>query len=152
MLGQLEHYRKTAPFYHDTICLVQDCLLSDTQSIAELNVAGLAQTCHRLGIRFNYQLASELEFDFDPDLSAQEKVLQICESFGATEYINLPGGRTLYDEISFVRRGINLRFCELPPLKYDCQPYVFVPSLSIIDLLMWNPPRRIHDHLEEYVN
>lgn len=148
LLGQLEHYASAAPFYRDAVALVRECLDAGFERIAALNVAALANTCSRLGIRFDHRLASELGAGREPGTSAQEQVLRICERLGAKEYVNLPGGRALYSESAFARRGIALTFCEIPPLEYDCGPYGFVPDLSIIDLLMWNSPQRIAAHLQ----
>jgi hypothetical protein len=37
-------------------------------------------------------------------------VIDICRAVGATEYVNAPGGRELYDSAAFERAGIKLRF------------------------------------------
>jgi hypothetical protein len=148
ILGQLEHYRRAAPFFSETIAVVQDCLFSNLQSISELNVYSLAQTCKRLGIRFNHRLASELKLDFDPELNAQDRVLQICDHFDASEYINVPGGVNLYDRSKFEAVGINLTIQTPVDFVYGCDGYEFQPNLSIIDVLMWNSPSKIWNYLD----
>lgn len=48
-------------------------------------------------------------------LKSQERIIQICQQLGATEYINSPGGKHLYDAESFTKAGIKLTF--LPDYK-----------------------------------
>lgn len=150
VVNQLTHYKKAAPFYLNVIPFVHDCLFFETRFIAELNTNILVQVCDYIDIEFHYQLASQLQIDLNDDLDAEEKVLHICEHFGATQYVNLPGGRHLYNKTKFTAKGIELMFCELPPMTYDCQSYEFIPSLSIIDVLMWNTPEKVREHLEKH--
>jgi len=147
LLGQLEHYKKKAPFYRETISLLYSCLFSNLKFISEFNIHSLAQTCDRLGIIFKYQLASELKLNFDPTLNAQDKVLQICNYCGASEYINLPGGVNLYDRSEFEAAGIKLTIQTPVEFTYNCDGYSFQPNLSIIDVMMWNSLEEIHNYL-----
>ncbi|MEZ4771118.1 MAG: WbqC family protein [Caldilineales bacterium] len=146
--GQLDHYRKRAPRFQETISLVSTCLDSDERSISRLNASILREICDALRVAFSYSFASEMPMAHDAELDAQDRVLAICEWLGAGTYINLPGGRDLYDEQHFRQRGVQIEFRELPPLVYSCLAYQFVPNLSIIDVLMWNEPVRIRQHLE----
>jgi hypothetical protein len=43
----------------------------------------------------------------------QQKIIDICLTLGATEYLNLPGGKTLYDTQAFQDKNIQLKFMEL---------------------------------------
>jgi hypothetical protein len=69
--------------------------------------------------------------------SGSARVLDICRREAATTYINLPGGRSLYDSSQFESNGVNLRFL-CPSL--DAYPQSrgdrFVAGLSILDLIM----------------
>ena len=49
----------------------------------------------------------------DPGLHGQDRVIAIARALGASEYVNSPGGRALYDEARFRKAGIGLGF--LPP-------------------------------------
>lgn len=46
----------------------------------------------------------------DPALRGQDRVLSIVKALGGTEYINPPGGRSLYDHATFSSSGVRLRF------------------------------------------
>jgi len=66
----------------------------------------------------------------------------------ADEYINSIGGVELYDSIFFKERGLKLRFIKTKPFEYAQFSEPFIPWLSIIDVLMFNP---IPDVIE-YIN
>ncbi len=68
----------------------------------------LGLCCDRLGLAFNTVRSSTL--DIGPDVRGQDRVIEVARRFGASRYVNLPGGRGLYDEKAFARAGIELRF------------------------------------------
>lgn len=71
-------------------------------------IESLKQTCEQLNIPFNVVRSSDLNIPVG--LKGQDRVLAICEHLGATQYINAPGGRKLYDTEEFKNRGIELKF------------------------------------------
>jgi hypothetical protein len=77
------------------------------------------------------------------ELRGQERIRYICEKNSATDYINVAGGRELYETAFFVEKNIRLFFLrpEIPSYKQFSRP--FVPGLSIIDVLMFNPRPRV---------
>lgn len=147
ILGQLSHYRKHAPYAVETIGFVNDCLETDEGSISRLNTGILKRCADLLQIRFEYGFCSELNIKLDPGCSAEERVLSLCDFLGASEYVNLPGGRSLYHEENFSRRNIKLTFRDLPAWTYCTAPYDFETNLSIVDSLMWNTPHTIREYL-----
>ena len=77
-------------------------------------------------------------------LSGQDRILAICRREGAKTYVNLPGGRELYDLKAFAANGIELLFVELDLAGLRLQSSGQEgPSLSILDLLMLNSPSAI---------
>lgn len=152
LLSQLAHYRNTAPFAEQTIKFVSECLITDELSLSQLNANILTRCSKLLGINFQYQFCSGLNIEMDKNTNAEERILDLCEFLGAKEYVNLPGGGDLYHPEAFEKRNIKLTFRNLPTFVYPTKPYVFEPNLSIIDLLMWNKPEDIKQHLEEYRN
>ncbi|MCP4172228.1 MAG: WbqC family protein [Fuerstiella sp.] len=74
-------------------------------------------------------------------LRGQNRILDICRQEGATTYVNPAGGRHLYDHTLFQAAGVELMFLnpEINPLQLafseSCGPVI-----SILDLLMRNPP------------
>lgn len=66
-------------------------------------------------------------------LHGQERVIAAVRAAGATRYINLPGGRDLYDPAAFARHGIELAF--LPTYEG--------PHRDMLRALMTLPPQDI---------
>jgi hypothetical protein len=136
IFGQLEHYRKRAPFFRETLDLVTNCLEGEQPNLAKLNVQILSRICGYLGVTFDYDVFSELELPLeevdDPGLWA----LRISQHYRANSYINPPGGKELFDPEAFAKAGIALQFLEPAGIPYDQKRESFTPALSIIDVLM----------------
>jgi hypothetical protein len=79
-------------------------------------------------------------------LCGQDRILDICTREKATFYVNLPGGRNLYDASLFASAGIELLFLEPDlqalPLRHSGHDG---PSLSILDVLMFNSVATIRE-------
>ena len=76
---------------------------------------------HNVGaIAKDLRCGAEIKFasglgGIDPCLGGQDQVIDICRSVGATEYVNAPGGRSLYDSAAFAAAGIKLKIlCDYP--------------------------------------
>lgn len=67
----------------------------------------LRQCCLRLELPFETVRTSDL--DLDPGLTGQDRVLAAATALGADRYVNLEGGRSLYDPSAFASRGIELQ-------------------------------------------
>ena len=66
----------------------------------------------------------------------QDKVLAICKATGADEYVNPIGGTQLYESAAFAAAGVHLSFLQSRLSPYPQPVEVFVPALSIVDMLM----------------
>ncbi len=71
-------------------------------------VNSLQDDCSKLQIKWKVIYASAL--NIRSNFGGQYNIIAMCKEIGATEYINSPGGRSLYDEDIFSRNGINLTF------------------------------------------
>lgn len=149
ILGQIQHYRRTAPYFHETYQLVEECLAAEEHSLSRLNVAILDNVCHHLGISFEYEYFSEMELELGPVEGPDEWAIRISEAIEATEYVNPAGGIAIFDSSKFEARGIRLTIRNLPSLRYPCPGYEFIPGLSIIDILMWNLPDKVKEYLDK---
>jgi hypothetical protein len=150
ILNQLEHYKKSAPHADLTIKFVKDCLSGQETSLSRLNVNILARCSELLNLNSQYQFCSDLDIELDMGHTAEERIMDLCEFLGATEYMNLPGGIDLYHAEAFESRNIKLTFRQLPSFTYSTRPYAFEPNLSIIDVLMWNQPEDIRIFLDKH--
>jgi hypothetical protein len=148
ILGQLMHYKKTAPFFRKTLQLVEGCLATETTSLAVLNIRILGLLSAHLGIRWQHEVFSTMQLDLDAVKAPGDWALRISVALGAEEYINSLGGAELFDRAQFAAHGIKLTI--QPPFEftYACPGYTFEPNLSVIDALMWNSPKVIKAHLD----
>jgi len=142
----LQAYGK-APFYGVTYELVQRVLDSEAVSISRLAVNSLKAVCGYLGLQTAI-VDSSVVYQND-HLRAQDRVLDICRKEGAGVYVNAQGGTELYQKDVFADNGIELRFLKPKPISYRQFDNEFVPWLSIIDVLMFNPVEQVRAMLTE---
>lgn len=143
----IEAAYKKAPYYSYINPLVES-LIMDSHTIAELNYKAILVIAEYVGINTEIILSSEL--DKDNGLKGQDKVIHINTIIGADTYYNAIGGKELYDRMAFEQNGINLLFLKMNPVEYKQYDNVFVPGLSILDVLMFNSPEEIHGLLADY--
>jgi hypothetical protein len=147
LLRQLQHYRKKAPYFRTVIDLVTACLNDHDGSLNQLNVRSLARVCAYLEIPFRHSVFSKMNLALGPVEGPGDWALRIAEALGASEYRNPPGGADLYDRAKFEAAGITLTIQTPTDFVYACGDYEFQPSLSIVDVLMWNPPEAVCAYL-----
>ena len=149
ILGQIQHYRKTAPYFRESYQLVEECMTIKNRFLSNLNVAFLDKVCSYLGIPFEYEYLSDMSLELGPIKGPDDWALQISYALGAKEYVNPPGGVSFFNPIRFEALGIKLTIRNIPLLEYGCGNHNFVPMLSIIDVLMWNPPEKVKYYLDK---
>lgn len=137
-----------ANYYDDVIPLIEKILYSEETNLAAFLNFSLRQICDYLGLDRKWYLSSDL--NKDNALRGQQKVLAICEELGAKQYINVPGGRALYDHGSFAEQEIQLSFLEPVIQSYEQNSHVFIPNLSIIDVMMFNSQKQCQQMVREY--
>lgn len=150
IIRQLEHYKKFAPFYNDTIELVSECMSFDEKYLSRFNVKILELICSKLNINFLYQYSSELNFNLGKIQEPGDWALNISYDLGASEYINPIGGKDIFNKEKFKNCNIDLKFIKQKESKYNQKNKQFIPSLSIIDILMFNDTDKIREMLNQY--
>lgn len=132
-----EYERRNAPWYSETAQLVDNCLSISDDRVSTLLVRCLQLTCDHLCMPFSPTLFTELDLSF-PSAGPGDWALLTAVELGASEYINPPGGVTLFNPALFDAQGVQLLFLQHDlPVYSQKHPY-FVAGLSIIDVLMWN--------------
>ncbi|MDF9864248.1 hypothetical protein M2437_003230 [Methylorubrum pseudosasae] len=137
LCAQIAQAYRHAPHRRETMSLVEDVLDYASADLFDHLRHGLLRTCAHLSVATPIRTASMIEGV--TDLRRQDRVINLCERLGAATYVNPIGGTTLYDPAAFAKRGIGLRFLRARPLEYAQGPHPFVPWLSILDVLMFNP-------------
>jgi len=146
VLGKLSHYKKKAPYFEVVNKLINDIFdTAKDNSLVNLNVSSLNAVCKYLDIPFDYRICSELDLVLPEKLSPGEWAPEICSQLGAARYINPIAGQNIFDPSDFARRGVSLCFAKTEEFIYKVEPYQYEANLSILDLLMWNPPSVVSD-------
>ena len=105
---------------------------SCNQSIADLALETLKVTSRYFDLNTSFVKHSETQASAH---TGQDRILNICQQLGISEYWNLPGGRKLYSERSFSDRQIKLSFVEVQDYwKRSCKNGENF-HVSIIDII-----------------
>lgn len=136
-LAQLKGAYRHAPHYAATLPLLEAIAACPETNLFRFLLHAIQATCRHIGIATTIRVSSSVPADHG--LKGQERVLAICEALGARTYVNAIGGMELYARDEFKARGIDLCFIRARPLAYPQFGAPFVPWLSIVDVLMFNP-------------
>jgi hypothetical protein len=134
------NYRK-APEFERTMALVEACLSHPDTNLFGFLLNSIRAVCSHLGIATPLVVSSGVAADHT--LRSQDRVIAICKALGASEYVNPIGGLELYEPETFRAHGINLLFHRARAVPYEQAGGEFVPFLSIIDVLMFNPTNEV---------
>lgn len=148
LLKTLYYTYHNAPCYADTITLIQEILAYNNRCVSQFNAYSLQKVAEYLGIKTKFSRSST--FKIPSELKAQDRVIWVCKYLGASAYINAIGGQSLYSKEDFGREGLQLHFLKTGEILYQQFSNEFVPNLSIIDVMMFNSPRKIGDFLSTY--
>lgn len=143
LLNQVKGAYARAPYFGDVFPIVEQIVGRSCSNLFEYIYRAVSQIATHLGVATPIVISSTIPIDHD--LKGQDKVLAICHALGANQYVNAIGGMELYAKEDFSRHGIELNFIKTKPIEYQQFPAQasFVPNLSIIDVLMFNPLDRV---------
>jgi len=146
-LKTIDNAYHRAPQFSLVFPLVEGVLMRPTNRVAELAVASLRAVAGLLEIPVEW-VESSARYG-NAHLKGEERVLAICRAEGATDYVNAAGGRELYAHDHFKAEGVQLHFIQPRPVEYRQFNHPFVPWLSIVDVLMFNPVETVRAFLSE---
>ena len=147
-LRMLENSYRKAPYFETGYQMMEDILQSGKTDLASYILCSFEKVADYLDIKTKLTISSTIEKD--NELKGQDKVLEICKRLGATEYYNAIGGQELYSFDVFKENGIELSFLKTGDIRYAQYDNEFQPSLSMIDVLMFNSKEQIKEMLEDY--
>ncbi len=149
MIESLRHSYGGARYFGQIDDLVRGVVMAQFDRISDMAKASVCAVARYLELPADFVQTST---DYgNSNLQGVERVIDICRRESADAYVNLPGGRALYDEAQFAEEGIALRFVEPAALPYPQFSESFQPFLSIIDVLMHNPPDRVRSMLADCI-
>lgn len=140
-------YRK-APFFEEVYPQVEAILKYKEKNLFLYIFNSIKELCRLLGIDTPIIVSSTI--DINHGLKSQEKVLAIAKAMNATGYLNPIGGTELYECSPFEANGVELMFLKSKLPEYRQYGELFIPYLSIIDVMMFNSKGQIRKMLDEY--
>lgn len=149
LIHQLEVSYRNAPYFADVMDLVYGVLGSKPKLISDLAISSILKTCEYIGLNRTFLRSSELKIT--KDLGRAERLIAITKQFSSSHYINAINGQELYDKEFFKQSGIDLGFLagKMAPYSQGIET-VFIPFLSIIDIMMWNHKNEILSEISSY--
>jgi len=141
LLNKLSGAYRGAPNFLQVMPLLERVFQCPTDNLFQFLHHAITTVCDYLSITTEIKVSSHIAIDHN--LTCQDKVLALCESVGADDYINNISGHHLYSHNDFIERGIALSFIQSRPLTYTQFGSSFVPWLSIIDVMMFNSVEKI---------
>jgi len=148
LLNQFAASYRKAPFFSTVFPLVTSTIRAKYRNLFEHIYHSIRLTADYLDIKTPIVISSTLAVDHS--LRGENKVLAICKAKCATTYVNAIGGQELYSRTTFEKEGISLKFIKTRPIAYPQFAGIFVPNLSIIDVMMFNSKESIQAMLGEY--
>lgn len=147
LLNQFKGAYGRAPQFELTYPVLERIVRHEDANLFRYIHHSIARLCEHLGIKTEIRITSEIAIDHE--LKGQDKVLALCKAAGADTYINTIGGVELYAKDDFRIQGIDLQFIKARPFEYAQFGAPFVPWLSIVDVLMFNPLNTVRAFINE---
>lgn len=149
ILKTIYHAYSKAPNFKKVYPLIEEIFDFGTGNLSQFLGNQLKVLCSYLGIERRWLVSSE-DIDCLDNLKGQERVLFICEKLNATHYVNLPGGKSLYDASEFERNNLWLSIVQTKLVEYPQFEQKFESNLSIIDVLMFNDKTQCQNLIRAY--
>ncbi len=146
LVNQLREAYRRAPNYGHAFPSIERWIRSPRENLFEYIRDSIDGVCKYIGI--GTRIVPSSSFSIDPSLKAEDRVLALCSAAGASVYVNAIGGQSLYSRESFGGHGIQLQFLKTNTIEYPQFGNPFVPSLSIIDVMMFNTVGRIGEFID----
>jgi hypothetical protein len=137
-----------APCYRHIFPLIEELLMFEDMNVARFNENLIRRITDYMGL--NCKIITSSNMEKDGNLTGEPRVLDMCKRLGATDYTNPIGGTDLYHQKAFQQCRMKLRFLEAQNERYEQRGDTWVPFLSVIDVLMFNPTEEISQLLAKY--
>ena len=148
LLRKINEAYKKAPEFKPVFSLLESVINRNEENLFYFIFQSIQAVCKYLDIKTEFVISSAVPLDYQ--LKAQDKVIAICKTLNASQYINPIGGLDLYSKETFKQNNIELNFIKPNVVEYKQFSDEFVPALSIIDVLMFNPKEKVQQFIQSY--
>lgn len=144
ILRRIENMYRTAPRFDAVFPVVAEIMAYPDANVAGFNVNLLQRLAAFLGLTPRFLRSSTVPIP--SGLTGQARVIAICQSLGASHYVNPIGGTELYTADAFRAQSINLGF-----LQTTAEPrQSALGHLWILDRLMYETDSELAQSLQKY--
>jgi hypothetical protein len=143
LLGQFKGAYIKAPYFNEVYPLLENIIKAKDGNLFNYIFHSINEICRHLKIETKIIISSNVPINHE--LKAQDKVIALCNATQADKYINTIGGTELYDSNQFLSHGVKLQFIKSKSFEYSHFATPFVPWLSIVDVLMFNPIEEVQE-------
>lgn len=148
LIRRIESAYAKAPLFKNVLPTIEKCFSCDERNLFGFIYNSILTISEYLQINTPKIISSNIEMDHS--LKNKDRVIATCKALKADTYINPIGGQSLYNKLDFSQEGIELYFIQSSPIRYKQYNDVFVGSLSIIDVMMFNSAEAIREMLNMY--
>ncbi len=142
--------QEESSYFDQVMQLLHTCLFNQEKEITVYNAQCIQAVCAYIGVPFRVEISSRLQLDYSQVRQTDDWAITICKQLEAGVYYNPPGGIQFYKKERFSENEINLHFVN-PRLKEYPQLWKpFTPSLSVVDVMMFNHPSEIKKMLNDF--
>lgn len=140
---------RNAPNFEQVFPLIEAVLTTEYDSIALMSIESVKVVSEFIGLDVNFYISS-IDFAESKGMDRADRLIDITKKLNGNKYINVYGGKDLYEKDYFLKNDIELNFLkhELNTYKQFKEP--FCEGLSIIDVLMFNDVTKIREELLNY--
>ncbi len=148
ILKTIKYNYTKAPHFDTVYPLIKSIFCTKEKNLSQFLGNSLQQISEFLEINTNFLYSSNI--NNDKSLQAQDRLIEISQLLGATDYVNTIGGAELYNKDDFRKSGIHLSFIKTANIEYKQSKNEFVQNLSIIDVMMFNSKKEIKQMLNQF--
>ncbi|MCF6279740.1 MAG: WbqC family protein [Flavobacteriaceae bacterium] len=148
ILRKIENDYKKAPYFETVSPLIEKIFNDSEINLFQFIFFSINEIVKFLSI--NTQIIISSEISIDHSLKSQDKVIALCKELSASNYYNPIGGVDLYNKNDFLQNNISLNFIKSKKIEYKQLENVFIPWLSIVDILMFNSKEEVLKMLDNY--
>ena len=142
-----------APFYNEIMPLVESVIMAPKKLISDYAANSIKSVIDYLEVGTEFCFSSE-DHSTTSGYEKARRLMDICRKENADVYYNSIGGMAIYTKEEFEQNGVDLYFLKAHDnIEYD-QSHIhkddYIPSLSIIDVLMFNGKEKTKELLTHY--
>ncbi len=123
--------------------------MEEVKSISKIAEMSVIKVAKYLDLNTCFETSSD-KYGKSVCLKGEERLIAICRQNNSDNYINAISGKELYKKETFNKKGIELLFIRNQINPYSQFHNEFIPSLSIVDVMMFNDKKIIASFLNNY--